>query len=204
MISAHKIFAAIRVGREQCKGDIERKRVREREGGSALHIFQVEPTQKYISLLSASRDDKAEEKCKRLSIYWPRPFTHSLSFCRRPQIGFHYAKTCGELKSDLVGTSMQTSQDDAAATPLAVAHCACCSCQKGHATHICVCLCVCLCKYMCLLASNLMYAHLRDLRIIRLPLDWAAQAAYAQFDAPSLPACLAATSRLRRVHCVCR
>lgn len=45
---------------------------------------------------------------------------------------------------------------------------------------------------MCLLASNLMYAHLRDLRIIRLPLDWAAQAAYAQFDAPSLPACLPA------------
>lgn len=128
----------------------------------------------------------------------------SLSLCRRPQIGFHYAKTCGELKSDLVETSMQTSQDDAAATPLAVAHCACCSCQKGHATHICVCLCVCLWKYMCLLASNLMYAHLRDLRIIRLPLDWAAQAAYAQFDAPSLPACLAAACRLRRVHCVCR
>lgn len=132
------------------------------------------------------------------------PPTLSLSLCRRPQIGFHYAKTCGELKSDLVGTSMQTSQDDAAATPLAVAHCACCSCQKGHATHVCVCLCVCLCNYMCLLASNLMYAHLRDLRIIRLPLDWAAQAAYAQFDAPSLPACLAAACRLRRVHCVCR
>lgn len=69
MISAHKIFAAIRVGREQCKRDIER----EKERQSALHIFQVEPTHKYISLLSASRDDKAEEKCKRLSICWPRP-----------------------------------------------------------------------------------------------------------------------------------
>lgn len=177
---------------------------RERGGVHCTYFKSNLHTQKYISLLSASRDDNAEEKCKRLSICWPRPFTHSLSFCLRPQIGFHYAKTCGELKSDLVETSMQTSQDDAAATPLAVAHCARCSCQKGHATHICVCLCVCLWKYMCLLASNLMYAHLRDLRIIRLPLDWAAQAAYAQFDAPSLPACLAAACRLRRVHCVCR
>lgn len=169
-----------------------------------MHIFQVEPTQKYILLHSAlpSVMTKAKEKCKKLSICWPRPLslsllppTNRISLCknvRRIKIRF----SCNFNAED----ARRRSRDPISGCTLRVLQLpkgACSACLRA---------CVCLWKYMCLLASNLMYAHLRDLRIIRLPLDWAAQAAYAQFDAPclpaSLPACLSVASCALRVSLI--